>query len=279
MKLGLSTWSYAAPFRRGELDVPGFIREAKRLDVDGVELLDFFWRDRESEWPAVEAALAETGLPVGVYSVANEFVRPDAVERGAEVQKIRQGVDDALRLGAKTVRVFGGNANPAFTYEQSLLWIIDGLKEAAAYAYDRQITLALENHGHLAGRSDQVRVILDAVASPALKANPDTGNFLLVHQAPHDAVAELATRAAMCHFKDFRVVPDNYKGFAYPGVEGLKFAGTAIGEGDVDLTDCVTSLRRAGFDGWLNIEYEGEEDPFAAVARSVEYTRRLLSYA
>ena len=276
MKLGLSTWSYAAPFRRGELDVPGFIREAKRLNVDGVELLDFFWRDRASEWPAVEAALAETGLPVGVYSVANEFVRPDAAERSVEVQKIRQGVDDALRLGAKTVRVFGGNANPAFTYEQGLLWIIDGLKEAAAYAYERQITLALENHGHLAGRSDQVRIILDAVASPALKANPDTGNFLLVHQAPHDAVAELATRAAMCHFKDFRLVPDDYTGFAYPGVEGLKFAGTAIGEGDVDLTDCVTSLRRAGFDGWLNIEYEGEEDPFAAVARSVEYTRRLL---
>ena len=276
MKLGLSTWSYAAPFRRGQLDVPGFIREAKRLDVDGVELLDFFWRDRKTEWPAVEAALAETGLPVGVYSVANEFVRSDAAERGAEVQKIRQGVDDALRLGAKTVRVFGGNANPAFTYEQSLLWIIDGLKQAAAYAYERQITLALENHGHLAGRSDQVRIILDAVASPALKANPDTGNFLLVHQTPHDAVAELATRAAMCHFKDFHVVPDDYTGFAYPGVEGLKFAGTAIGEGDVDLTDCVTSLRRAGFDGWLNIEYEGEEDPFAAVARSVEYTRRLL---
>ncbi len=70
-----------------------------------------------------------------------------------------------------------------------------------------------------------------------------------------------------------------WKGFAYTGTEGLKFAGTAIGEGEVDLPDCVTSLRQAGFDGWLNIEYEGEEDPFSAVSRSVDYTRSLLQTA
>jgi len=156
---------------------------------------------------------------------------------------------------------------------------VEGLTGAARYAYDQGVTLALENHGKLAGRSDQVTTILNAVASPALKANPDTGNFLLVHQPSHLAVAELSTRAAMCHFKDFRVVPDNYTGFAYTGIEGLKFAGTAIGEGEVDLPDCVTALRQAGFDGWLNIEYEGEEDPFSAVARSVDYTRRLLQTA
>ena len=279
MKLGLSMWSYAAPVRRGILDIPGFIHEAKRLGAEGVELLDFFWKDRELELPAVEAALAETGLPVGVYSVANNFVLPDKSARAEQVGVIRDGVDNAAHFGAKTVRVFSGNADPDFTYEQSLLWIIEGLKEAAAYAYDQGMTLALENHGHLAGRSDQVQTILNAVASPALKANPDTGNFLLVHQASHTAVADLATRAAMCHFKDFRVVPDTYTGFAYEGVEGLKFAGTAIGEGEVDLPDCITSLRQAGFDGWLNIEYESEEDPFLGVARSMEYTRRLLASA
>ena len=64
------------------------------------------------------------------------------------------------------------------------------------------------------GRSDQVETVLNAVASPALKANPDTGNFLLVHQPSHIAVAALAPRAAMCHFKDFKVAPDDYQGFS-----------------------------------------------------------------
>jgi len=279
MKLGLSMWSYAAAHRRGHLDIPGFIREAARLGVSGVELLDFFWRDIAAEMPDVEAALKDTGLRVGVYSVANDFISAHESERAAQVHKIRDGVDMAVRFEAKTVRVFGGDVSPEFTYEQCLLWIIEGLTDAAHYAYDNGVTLALENHGRLVGRSDQVEVVLDTVASPALKANPDTGNFLLVHQPSHVAVAALAARAAMCHFKDFRVVPDAYEGFAYMGIEGLKFAGTAIGEGEVDLADCVTALRRAGFDGWLNIEYEGEEDPITAVARSVEYTRGLLQTA
>ncbi len=276
MKLGLSMYSYHLAYQRGRMDIPSFIQEAKRLGVQGVELLDFYWRDPATELPEVRAALQDTGLPVGVYSVGNNFVQADEAARAAEVKKITDGVDYALQFGAKVVRVFAGNIEPDYTYEQCLLWIIAGLKEASAYAYAKGVTLALENHGKLAGRSEQVQTLLNAVASPALKANPDTGNFLLVHQASHLAVAELATRAAMVHFKDFRVVPDNYTGAAYIGTEGLKFAGTAIGEGEVDLPDCVQSLREAGFDGWLNIEYEGEEDPFSAVSRSVDYTRQLL---
>ena len=279
MKLGLSMWSYAAAHRRGRLDIPGFIQESKRLGVEGVELLDFFWKNIPSEMPSVLAALQDTGLAVGVYSVANDFITPHESERAAQVHKIRDGVDMAVRFGAKTVRVFGGDVSPEFTYDQCLRWIIEGLTDAARYAYDNGVTLALENHGRLVGRSDQVEVVLNTVASPALKANPDTGNFLLVHQPSHVAVAALAARAAMCHFKDFKVVPDDYQGFAYMGIEGLKFAGTAIGEGEVDLADCVTALRQAGFDGWLNIEYEGEEDPFSAVSRSVEYTRHLIQTA
>ena len=276
MKLGLSMYSYHLAYRRGQIDIPNFIHEARRLGVQGVELLDFFWRDPASELPEVRAALQDTGLPVGVYSVANNFVKGSEAARAGETRKITDGVECAVQLGAKVVRVFAGDIAPEYTYEQCLLWIIAGLKEASAYAYDRGVTLALENHGQLAGRSEQVTMILNAVASPALKANPDTGNFLLVHQASHLEVAALATRAAMVHFKDFRVVPDSYAGAAYVGTEGLKFAGTAIGEGEVDLPDCVASLREAGFDGWLNIEYEGEEDPFSAVSRSVDYTRKLL---
>ena len=269
-------YSYVRAYQSGQIDIAGFIQEAKRLGVQGVELLDFFWRDPAREGPEVRAALKDTGLPVGVYSVANNFVQAGEAERAAEVQKITGGVDYAVQFGSNVVRVFAGDIAPEFTYEQCLLWIIAGLKEAAAYAYDQGVTLALENHGRLAGRSEQVQLILNSVASPALKANPDTGNFLLVHQPSHLEVAALAPRAAMVHFKDFRVVPDSYTGFAYVGIEGLKFAGTAIGEGEVDLPDCISSLRQAGFDGWLNIEYEGEEDPFSAVSRSVDYTRQLL---
>lgn len=278
MKLGISMWSYVAATRRG-LDIPGFIHEAKRLGVDGVELLDFFWKDRGAEQPAVEAALRETGLAVGVYSVSNNFAQEDPAQRAAQVKVIKDGVDSAVYFGADTVRVFAGDVRPGLTFEQVFNWIVVGLKEAAEYAFDQGVVLALENHGTLAGRSGQVEDILNAVGRPGLKANPDTGNFLLVHQASHEAVARLAGRAGMVHFKDFQAVPDDYTGFAYTSIDGIKFAGRAIGEGEVDLPDCLLALKDAGFDGWLNIEYEAEEDPLTGVARSVENTVRLMQEA
>src|ERR1700722_19017366 len=102
-------WSYVAPWKRGELDIPGFVHECKRIGADGVELLDFFWKDRAAETPPVIAALESTGLPVGVYSVSNNFVKADPAEREAQVDVIRRGVDSANEFGAKVVRVFAGN--------------------------------------------------------------------------------------------------------------------------------------------------------------------------
>ncbi|MEO7718104.1 MAG: sugar phosphate isomerase/epimerase [Capsulimonas sp.] len=276
MKLGISMWSYVAAWKTGDFDIVAFIHECKRLGVDGVELLDFFWKDRAAELPAVEEALRETGLAVGVYSVSNEFVNPDYEARMEQVEIIKRGVDSAVHFGAKTVRVFAGNQKDGVDFDLALAWIIEGLSAAAEYAYANGVTLALENHGKLAGRSDQVETILKAVASPAMKANPDTGNFLLVHEAPHDAVDKLATRAAMVHLKDFHLVPNNYDGFAYTALDGLKFVGKPLGEGDVDLADCILSLKQAGFDGWVNIEYDAEIDPLEGVARSVQFANGLM---
>lgn len=276
MKLGLSMWSCVAPWKQGTLDIPGFVRLAAQWGVEGVELLDFFWRDRDTELPAVLDALRETGLPACVYSVSNNFALPDRAARAAELRNITEGVDCALTLGAKIVRVFAGNAAADIAPDDAFRWITLGLSEAADYALSAGVTLALENHGLLAGLSGQVSLILDAVSSPALRANPDTGNFLLVQDVPENACGRLAVRAAMCHLKDFVAVPPNYHGATYVAANGSKYAGTALDEGDVDLPACLANLRAGGFDGWVNIEYESAEDPLTGVARSVAAARRLL---
>ena len=277
MKLGVSMWSYAATVRKTGMSIPDFIRTVKEIGADGVEILDYFWKDRPAETPMVKETLVETGLPVAVYSVGNDFVNPDAGVRADQVQVIRAGVDSAVEFGASVVRVFAGNIKEGISFDDAFDWIVGGLRQSAEYAESKGVVLALENHGKLAGKSDQVLRILDAVNNPFMKANPDTGNFLLVHQAPHVAVEELASRAGMVHFKDFQEVPADYAGFAYTSLDGLKYRGTAIGEGEVALASCVDALRRAGFDGWLNIEYEGEEDPMTALPRSVQNARKLLA--
>ena len=281
MKLAVSMYSYHRAVKDGRLDIPGFIHEAARIGADGVELLDFFYgEDILADRQAASEALQATGLPCPIFSVAQNFAKPSAEEREAEVQKIRFGVDEAVWYGSGVVRVFAGDVSEGITFDQARAWIVEGLAEASRYAEGHGVRLALENHGKLAGRGDQIASLIADVrarsGNDALGANPDTGNFLLVDQPSHEAIEQVAAVANMVHFKDFAPEPTGHSGHAYTSLTGARFIGTAVGEGTVDLAACVSALREAGFDGWLSIEYEGEEDPITAVPRCLTNARRFL---
>jgi sugar phosphate isomerase/epimerase len=124
--------------------------------------------------------------------------------------------------------------------------------------------------------NDLIHKVRIATGTETLGANPDTGNFLLVNEDSTDAVRGVAKYAHMCHFKDFEIAPASWDGRAYEALDGTKFIGSAIGEGGVDLPSCISALADAGFDGWVNIEYESEEDPESGVPRSVMNARRVV---
>ncbi|MBV6459125.1 MAG: hypothetical protein HONBIEJF_02268 [Fimbriimonadaceae bacterium] len=276
-------WSYVHAWKAGKIDIAGFIHEAKRIGAEGVELLDFFYKDRDADRAHAIKALEETGLPCGVFSVGNNFAKPTPEDRKNELGKIRFGIDEAVTFKAGTVRVFSGDVSEGITFEDAREWIIEGLTEASNLAAEAGVNLALENHGKLAGRGDQVReIILEVRArsgNDALGANPDTGNFLLVNQPSHEAIRQVADLAYMVHFKDFAKASEGHDGFAYAALDGGKYCGTAIGEGEVDLAECLRSLKQVGFNGWLNTEYESEEDPFTGVPRSIENARKFRDAA
>jgi len=280
LKIGVSMWSYVRAFKDGRLDIPGFIHEAKRSGADGVELLDFFYRDVVADRAAALQALRETGLPCPIFSVSQNFAKPTEEERRAQLDRIKFGVDEAVLYQSDVVRVFAGDVAEGITFDQARTWIVEGLAEASKYASAKGKRLALENHGTLAGRGEQVRGLIEDVrkmaGNDALGANPDTGNFLIVHQESHEAIAEVAKFAYMVHFKDFKPEPEGYGGFAYTTIQGEKVIGTAVGEGSVDLERCIKELKDAGFDGWLSVEYEGDEDPLTAVRRSIENAKKYL---
>ncbi len=280
MKLGVSMWSYFPAWRDGKIDIPGFIHEANRAGAEFVELLEFFYRDRDLDRNQARYALQETGLPVAIFSISNNFAKADAMDRKAEIVKVKAGVDEALRYGAGIVRIYAGDVSEGVTYEDAKGWILDGLAECVGYAESNSVRLAMENHGKLAGRSDQVRQLVEEVraitGTKTLGANPDTGNFVLVNQKSHEAIRDVAPLAHMVHFKDFKRAPEGYAGFAYPAIDGVKYAGTAVGEGEVDLAACIRELKAAGFNGPLSVEYEGVEDPLQAVPRSLANARRYL---
>ena len=178
MKLSLSMYSCVRAVQAGRLDLMGFIDYAAAQGVAGVELLDIFWTDALREIPAVKARIAAAGMDIAVYSISNNFIQPEASARAQELADLKRGVGIALELGTNILRVFSGSAREGVTQEEGMDWILEGLSAGAAYAASQGIVLALENHGKFAGRSDQVRAIIDAVASPRSSRQPRYGQLL-----------------------------------------------------------------------------------------------------
>ena len=273
MKFGVSAWSVQKLLFTKKISLHEFLDFAQDKEVDGVELLDCFWTEEETAME-IKKYLNKIKMPVCCYSIGNYFVQEKPEDRIKQVEYVKQGIDTAVMLETSNLRIFSGSSKEGITYEQGKAWIIDSMKECASYAEEKGITMVLENHGLFAGKSTQVKEIIETIGSHALKANTDTGNFLLVGEKPFDAVKNLVNNIGFVHFKDFKKVDEGKD--IYTSLDGLKYQGTIIGEGEVPLKDIVDFLYDNGYEGYLSIEYEGIGDPLEETAQSIEFVKGLM---
>ncbi len=271
MKLSVSAWSVQKDLFSKKTNLYEFIDFCKKNEVDGVELLDCFWED-DAQVIKISEYLEKLNLPVSAYSIANDFVQADE-DRTKEVEKVRKGIDLAAKLGAKYLRIFSGEQKEGVAFEQARSWIVDSFKECARYAEQKGIVMVLENHGLFAGKSSQVKGMIDEVASSFLRANTDTGNFMLVGENSLDAIANMKEYVAYVHFKDFRRVEGNGH---YVAIDGTEYIGTIIGQGEVQLKEIVELLHANGYDGYLSIEFEGDGDPYSGTEDSIKYLKSVI---
>ncbi|MEH7386939.1 sugar phosphate isomerase/epimerase family protein [Bacillus sp. JJ1521] len=276
MKTSVSMYSLHKYTVNENLDVFGFIDYASSIGLDGVELLDMYWKDEAKEIPVVKRLLSEKNLLVSAYDISNNFVKPSKEERNIEIQKVYKGIDIAQSLNTNVVRVFSGDLSENISFEQGKSWIIECLKESASYAEEKGIILAIENHGYFAGRSEQVIELIEAVGSTHVRSTLDTGNFLLVDEDPKHAVSVLKKYVSHVHFKDFINMGKEYEGHAFRSLSGDKFSGTVAGEGSVDLHHVIEELRSVNYMGWLSVEYEGTDNPKVGTEKSIYNLKQIL---
>ena len=271
MKLSVSAWSVQELLFPKKTNLVEFIDFCKKNKVDAVELLDCFWENDE-QVGKIKAYLDSIGMPVSCYSVGNDFVK-DEKGRQEEIAAVKKGIDIAVQLGTDRVRVFSGDVVEGISFEQGKSYIIESLKECAAYAEKKGVTLVLENHGKFAGKGSQVKEIIETVGSKALRANTDTGNFLLVCENPLDAIKALNGLVGYVHFKDFTKASGQGQ---YQAVDGTGYNGTVIGAGYVQLKEIVDFLYSANYDGYLSIEFEGDGEPYAGALASIEFAKSII---
>lgn len=276
MNISVSMYSLHAKVKQSNLSIIQFLDFANSLSITGVELLDIYWQDQKPEISQVQSALERNELQVAAYDVTNNFVRLHKEERLQEINKVMEGIYVAKQLGSNIVRVFCGNQHEAIPNNEAQTYIVESLKKCAEIAEREQVVLAIENHGLLAGRSEQVLEMIQLVNSSFVQATFDTGNFLLVHEDPQAALEVLKDQITHVHFKDFRKKQVGEPLRSFQSTKGEGFIGVIPGDGLVELETIIKQLARIGYDGWLSIEYEGGFGPEMATQQAVLRLRKLL---
>src|SRR5688572_13574374 len=164
MRIAGYTYSFASLLDTRGIDTAGVIRFYATLGVSGVEITGGYIRP--GEFPAVQKALADTGIAVACYNAACDVATPDEAIRRSRATAFEDELRRAAQLGATNVLVIPGALRPDVPDETARKWFVDALRHCLPTADALGLTLMVANVGWqpvVYGTSEQVLGICAAV--------------------------------------------------------------------------------------------------------------------
>jgi sugar phosphate isomerase/epimerase len=195
------------------------------------------------------------GVDISGTAIANDFCLPPGEAREKSLAHTRLWIDHAATMGAPVIRIFAGTVPQGDSDQAAIERCAAGINESLKYAAQKGVCLALENHGGITTRPEQMLEIIRRVdESPWFGVNFDGGNFRSAD--PYADLARIAPYAINVQIK-----ADIFRGDKRE---------------DTDFAKVIGILKDAGYRGYVVLEYESAEDPKTGVPRHVETLRRLI---
>lgn len=257
---GCCAYSYNGYLRRGAMTLEDFIRMAVKLELTAVDLTAYYFQSTDPAYLASLRNLAyRNGLALSGAACGTAMVRADADARRAALTEIRGWIDVADQLGAPHLRVFAGPLPAGHSLDEAVGWVVETMKPACDYAGRRGIMVGLEDHAGITQTADVCLEILHRVNSPWAGINLDITHFL---PAPgRDAYAQIQACIPFATNTHIRAEFDD--------------------KTPIDLDRVFAMFARAGFKGYMSVEYEPSlahgEDPITGVPKLVAEVRRLCA--
>lgn len=281
MKLAIDSYSYHRYFGHIydalELD-PGvrwtmndFIAHANELGVSGVSIESCFLPDlSQKEVKQIRELLSQFelecvwawGHPSGLHSG----------KKPEELQDLKRNVDIAAQIGATVMRICcGGRRTRPTEWAEHKRVLLPLLLDAVAYAKDRGVVLAIENHIDFS--ADELVELVELINSPWLGVCLDTANNLRLLEDPQIAIEKLAPYAKATHIKDVCAYKGNPNEFSF-------WPSVPVGQGVINIERTFDVLSDHGYKGLLALEIDylhpKYSDELTAVRDSIDYMKGLL---
>lgn len=274
-RIGVSTysfWQFNGPAENSPIET--CIDKAAAMGFDGVEILHVQMTSEENSYlQRIKSRAFVNGLDLMGFSTHQGFVSPDREERRQNVEKTLHQIELAYTMGIPTMRINTGRwgttksfddlmANrgiepplEGYTEDEAFDWVIESIEQLIPKAEETGVLLGLENHWGLGLTPEGVLRIVEAIDSPWLQVTLDTGNFL---EDPYDRLEKLAPYTVLLQAKTY-----------YGGGKWYTL--------DLDYDRIAGIMRANDYNGYVSLEFEGNESPDTAIPKSLALLRKAFS--
>ncbi len=255
LKISLAQWSLNRAFFKGDLNANHFASIARNTyGIGAIEFVNAFYKDygkSEKFWMQMKNEADNEGVKNLLIMIDDEgeLGNPDDAERNTAVENHYKWIHAAKILGCHSIRVNAFGAGEVNSLRTAL---VNGLGELAAYGKSEDINVLIENHGLHTSNGAFITSIIKEVGNPYLGTLPDFGNWCLNAKWG-------STQNNKC-----TEIYDRYKGVSefLPYAKGVSAKSYAFdndgNETIIDYKKMLQIVKDSGFDGYIGIEFEGE---------------------
>ncbi len=266
----LCMMSYTMSRQPEYFSLRGMLELSQELGLTGIDFVSL----HDTPPQQLRAMADDYGLTVACHTFFADLSSPERAERLPGIEVIKRGIDAAVQLGTHTIMLPTPGCEDQ-AREETRRNIIAGLQEVTDFAQQAGITITVENFPGAYSPFVISDDVLQATREvPGMKITFDNGNVLTGGEDPAASFRRCAGLVAHAHFKDWHLTEP---GAGMLGLDGRSYRGGLIGEGVVDQRSCLAAMQQAGYTGFINIEYEGNEYPPAdAMRKAVTYLRESM---
>ncbi len=256
MKLAISSNSYDKALSCGEIDLFQLIKKAKEeLEVSGIEIEDKHFESAELAYVKKVKEKADSyNLQIVDVAFFNNYGIKTKEGRDKEFENFKKWLNVSKILGLDFMRIWAGwpeSKDPSLWDE-----MINYLRKSCILAKEAGIFLVMENenHGGFVKNAQSTLKILKEVDSNNLGLLVDTGNYI-------DGIVSIKKTIHLAIHVHAKFMELDEKG----------------NEKNIDYDTIFQLLRENNYNGYVSVEYEGEEEEFMAVPRAVNRIKQYIS--
>ena len=266
-RIGLAAYSFRSFFRHSDRGPIGNVPDDRRISMldfvsycsdqglDGAEVTSYFFDSLEKDYLlSLKRHAFVRGVALSGTAVGNNFCLPKGERRDAEIKMVKEWIDRAAIMGTPHIRIFAGTPGD-LSFKEARALCVESTKECCDHAGERGVFLGLENHGGIVAERDVLLGIVDEVNHPWLGINLDSGNFHT--DDPYRDLELCAPLAVNVQIKTEMKPKDKP---AEP----------------MDMNRIASILKKSGYQGFVVLEHEANEDPWIHVPKHLAAMREAL---